>query len=198
MHTPHQATAAILIGGDSLRMGQDKADLEWDGLTLVNRVYQRIAPLVREVLLVVRPERRDWAISLAPSGARVVTDRVDARGPLAGIEAALAEASSERVLVVACDMPDLQPNLLNAMLSDDSAEVIVPCTDRGFEPLLAVYGKSCLPVIARFLASGPSRIPAFYPEVKVARWNEDRLREFDPQLRSLFNVNRPEDLRRSI
>jgi len=189
-------TAAILVGGKSLRMGRDKADLVWSGLKLVEHVYDRVSPLVDEVLLVVRPERKDWAENLAPEGARVVCDRAGAEGPLAGIAAALAEATHQRVLAVACDMPNLQPDLLKAMLDDRSAQVIVPQTGHGFEPLLAVYEKSCLPIIEDILARGPSRIPAFFPEVTVSRWNEDQLRKYDPQLLSLMNLNRPEDLKK--
>jgi len=188
-----QATAAVLIGGESRRMGRDKADLRWDGFTLVEHVCRRVAPLVKEVLLVVRPQRRQWAEDLAPAGTRVVTDRAGARGPLAGIGAALSEARCQRVLVVACDMPFLQTDLLGALLDDVSADVIVPYTDRGYEPLLAVYDKRCLPVVERVLAEGPSRVPAFFPDVELARWSEERLREYDPQLRSLININRPED-----
>ncbi len=191
-----KVTGAILIGGESRRMGRDKADLLWDGKTLVERVHERIAPLVEEVLLVVRPDRLPWAENLAPTGVRVVTDRVEAHGPLAGIHAALSEAAFARVLVVACDMPDLQPSLLVGLLDDASAEVVVPRTKFGFEPLLAVYAKSCLPAVEQALADGPSRIPAFYAKVSVSEWNESRLRRLDPELRSLVNVNRPEDLTR--
>jgi molybdopterin-guanine dinucleotide biosynthesis protein A len=195
MSASRQVTGAILIGGDSRRMGRDKAGIIWDGETLVERVYKRLAPLVDEVLLVARHERLEWALALAPNGARVITDRVGARGPLAGIHAALEESAFQRVLVVACDMPHIQPPLLEALLDDDSAEVIVPRTSQGYEPLLAVYDKSCLPVVERILASGPSRIPALYSEVSVSEWDEKQLQQFDPELRSLINVNRPEDLK---
>jgi molybdopterin-guanine dinucleotide biosynthesis protein A len=195
MPARHHATAAILIGGDSLRMGQDKASLPWHGQSLVERIHQRIAPLVQEVLIVVRPDRLEWARKLAPQGVRVVTDVVGARGPLAGIHAALIEANHDRVLVVACDMPHLNMSLLGALLADKNADVVVPRTAKGYEPLLAVYGKACLPVIERTLAAGPSRIPAIYPEVSVSLWDEPRMQKYDPELVSLVNVNRPEDIR---
>ena len=175
-------------------MGQDKASLIWDGQALVHQVHKRIAPLVSEVMLVVRPDRLQWGEELAPAGVRVVSDQVKARGPLAGIHAALSEAAHSRVLVVACDMPNLQPALLEALLKDETAEVVVPRTAFGYEPLLAVYAKSCLPAVEQTLSGGSSRIPAFYSEVTVSQWDESQLRRFDPELLSLVNFNRPEDL----
>ena len=196
MPTPFPASAAILIGGDSRRMGQDKAALLWDGQTLTERSCQKVSPLVEEVLLVTQDSHLERATELAPSGVRVITDRLPARGPLAGIHAALHAASFDRVLVVACDMPHLQTALLQALLHDLSAQVIVPRTARGFEPLLAVYDRPCLPAVENILARGPSRVPALYSEVSVSVWNEEKLKMHDPSLRSLINVNRPDDLER--
>ncbi len=187
-------SGAILIGGQSRRMGQDKASLCIDGKTLVQNAHEQLSPLVDEVFLVVRPERLNWARELAPEGVKVITDRVDASGPLAGIHAALSEAGNSRVLVVACDMPKLQPALLAGLIKDNSADVVVPRTSHGFEPLLAVYSTNCIPAIEQILAEGPSRIPAFYVNVSVSEWNEEKMRQLDPQLHSLININRPEDL----
>ncbi|MCP4292084.1 MAG: molybdenum cofactor guanylyltransferase [bacterium] len=187
-------SAAILIGGESQRMGQDKASLIWQGISLLQRVVDVISPLVHEVLVVVRPDRKEWAEELAPSNVRVICDRADARGPLAGIHAALDEAICERVLVTAVDMPFLQTSLLEGLMADESAEVVVPRTKHGFEPLLAVYSQSCLPAIAKVLTVGPSRIPAFYSDVSVSIWDENRIRDLDPGLLSFENFNHPEDL----
>ncbi len=187
-------SAAILIGGESQRMGQDKASLVWQGKSLLQRIVDIISPLVQEVLVVVRPERKTWAEELAPPGVRIVCDRVKAHGPLAGIQAALEEANCQRVLVTAVDMPLLQASLLEGLLADASAQVVVPKTQNGYEPLLAVYSKSCLPAIVNILAAGPSRIPAFYSNVSVSVWDENRIRDLDPKLLSFENFNHPEDL----
>ncbi len=201
MSASFAATAAILIGGHSRRMGQDKASLVWREKSLLLRVFERVAPLVDEVLLVVRPDRLAWAENLAPAGTRVITDQLQAQGPLVGIHAALSQAQNDRVMILACDMPNLQVGLLEAMLEEaigpHAADVVVPKTTHGFEPLLAVYGVSCLEAVAKTLAAGPSRIPAFFPQVRVSIWSEEKLRSFDSELLSLLNFNNPEDLNSS-
>ena len=187
-------TAAILMGGASRRMGRDKAGLKLDGVTLVDRIHRCLVPLVAEVLLVTKADKRARAEALAPAGARVVVDLSDVAGPLAGLHAALVQAASARVLVVAVDMPDLEPRLLRALLADDSADVVIPRTAHGLEPLLAVYRTTCRPAIERQLARGPGPVSGFFPAVTVTEWPETRLREFDPELDSFRNVNRPADL----
>lgn len=191
------ATAAILMGGDSKRMGRDKATLRWEGRSLLEHVHGIVAPLVSEVLLVTRPSRIAAVRSSAPAGVLVIGDTAEARGPLAGIHAALLAASYPQVLVTACDMPRLQPALLAGLLDDASGDVVIPRAGPHFEPLPAVYRRSCLPAIEKVLKQGSARVPAFFDQVRLSVWNEKQLRRLDPELASLANWNRPEDLPRS-
>ena len=184
------ATAAILLGGDSTRMGRDKASLHWEGRPLLAHVHKIVEPLVREVLLVTRPGRVEAAQALAPAGTRVLADTATARGPLAGIHAALRGAAHDSVLVVACDMPRINPALLEGLLDDPQGDVVIPRHGRHFEPLLAVYRRSCLPAIEAVLEEGSARVPAFFSTVVLSIWDERRLRNLDPELLSLTNWNR--------
>ena len=188
------ATAAILIGGDSRRMGRDKSTLVVGGRPLLAEICRRLDPLVSEILLVTRPERRESAEQTAPPGSRVICDDLAGRGPLVGIHAALLQSRHDDVLTVACDMPDLQPDLLAALLVDQRGDVVIPRLDTGWEPLLAVYRRSCLPAIAAVLERGPAPVPSFFDQVNVTVWDEAELRRHDPDLRSLANLNFPEDL----
>lgn len=181
---------AILIGGDSVRMGRDKASHPWGDSTLLHHVHRIVAPLCGEMMIVTRPGREVDA----PEGCRVIRDRLEGRGPLVGIHAALEAAAADRVLVVACDMPWLSPALLSAMIENGHGDVVVPRTANGWEPLHAIYGRRCLPPIEAALAGGPSRVPGFFGEVEVDVWDERRCREYDPELRSFENVNRPRDI----
>jgi molybdopterin-guanine dinucleotide biosynthesis protein A len=189
-------SGAILMGGDSRRMGRDKAALRLDGRPLLHHVHDVLHPLCTEILLVTRDDRRAGAEDLAPAGCRIVTDVLPGRGPLVGLHAALQAAAHDRVLLVGGDMPCLSPGLLQAMAAAAAAtgaDVTIARLDR-FEPLHAVYGRGCLAPIAEALAAGPAPVPSFFPAVAVNIWTADRVRAFDPDLRSFLNVNTPEDL----
>lgn len=180
----------ILVGGDSTRMGQDKATMPWGDTTLLHHVHQIVASLCNTTMAVTRPGRD----LVAPDGCNVVHDQLPGRGPLVGIHAALTSTGAERVLVVACDMPWLSVGLLRAMIEQGHGDVVVPRTAQGWEPLHAVYHRRCRPHVTAALAAGPARVPSFFDHVSVDVWDEARCRTFDPGLRSFENLNRPEDI----
>jgi len=187
-------TGAILTGGDSTRMGRDKLDVMLAGRTLLEHVHGIMAPLCQDMIVVTREERLAATRAAAPESCRVVADRMAGRGPLVGIQAALAAADTERVLVVACDMPWLQPALLEAMISTGSGDVVIPRTEHGWEPLHAIYHRRCLAAIERRLERGPGPVPSFFDAVAVDVWTADRCRPYDPDELSFRNLNAPGDL----
>lgn len=182
-------------------MGRDKALLPWRDSTLLGSTLQllgSLAPVVDERIIVgERPEYRDYEVPVVP-------DRYPDAGTLGGIATALAAARHEWVLVVACDMPFLNRDLLTAMLElPRDTDVIVPTVEgarggqRGrqtFQTLHALYRSSCLAPIEACIAADRLRVISFFDEVRVERIPEAWTRELDPELRSFMNVNRPEEL----
>ncbi len=187
-------TAAIMAGGRSQRMGVDKTLLPFDGEPLVRRVAETAARVCAEVVVVTnRPEAMSEA-GLAPD-VRVLTDEVAYQGPLGGLASALAAAQADWVLALAADMPWLEPSVIRALWdARGDAQVVLPVSERGPEPLLALYHRDCLPEVRRVLASGRRRLIAILPAVRVAEVSLDALELVDPGLRSLVNVNTPEEL----
>ncbi len=188
-------TAAVLAGGRSLRMGVDKTLLALDGRTLVARVCDVVAEVCESTIVVTnRPEVLDDAG--LPAGVRVVRDEVAYQGPLGGLVSALAQADQEWILAVAADMPHLEPGIIRALWDlRDGADVVVPVTDKGPEPLLALYRvAACLGPARDVLDTGRRRLVALFPQVTVIEVPVDALRGADPDLRSLVNVNTPADL----
>lgn len=187
-------TAAVLAGGRSQRMGVDKTLLPFDGEPLVRRVTELAAQVCSSVIVVTnRPE----AIAEAglPDSVRVLADEVAYQGPLGGLVTALANAEDEWVLALAADMPWLEPRVIRALWdARDGAQVVLPTSEKGPEPLLALYHTSCLPEARRVLESGRRRLIAMLPNVKTVEVSLDTLRAVDPGLRSLVNVNTPEEL----
>ena len=193
-HMRLPVTAAVLAGGRSMRMGVDKTLLPVDGETLLARVVEVVSEVCDHTIVVTnRPEQIAEA-GLGP-GTAVLCDEVPNQGPLGGLVTVLREAPDDWVLAVAADVPYLEPDVIRALWdAREGAQVVVTVTEHGVEPLLALYHRDCLPAARRVLDSGRRRLVAMFPDLKVVELPLEALREADPSLRSLVNVNTPEDL----
>lgn len=180
-------TGAILAGGQSTRMGSDKALLELHGQRMLERVYRTMASLFNSTLLVTnQPER----YSFLPCPA--LPDRFVGAGSLAGIHAALTHATTELVFVVACDMPLLSPEVIRYLCSlSEGYEIVVPESSCGLEPLHALYRRSCLPEMEAMLTGSRKRIIELYDLKKTRRvpWHE--IAPLPGADRTFLNLNTP-------
>ncbi len=182
------ATGAVMAGGRSSRLGRDKALLTIDGETLLARAVRALRAVTAEQIVIGPPERAEQ------SGVRAVQDEYPGVGPLGGIFTALRAAVQDRVLVVACDMPFLNPGLLEHLLNLAPArDVVLPRPEGGGEQLHAVYRRTCIEPIRRQLDRGDYKIDRFFEGVDVRYVDEEELRRYDPDLRSFRNVNTAED-----
>lgn len=191
-------SAAVLAGGLSRRMGTDKALLrlrEGDP-PLAAVVVEGVRRVAAEVFL-VGTERPGYA----RFGVPVVPDRYPEAGALGGIATALATATNEHCLVVACDLPFLNASLLRWMADQPrDYDVLVPRlpgesrqgTGQVFHTLHAVYGRACLPAIERQLAAGRKQVIGFFADVRVREVGAPIVEQFDPERWSFFNANTPE------
>ena len=182
-------TGVILAGGESQRMGSDKALLPIHGARFIDHVYNRLAGLFHEMLIVTN------APELFPEfPCRKVKDIYPAGGALAGIHAGLKHAGNERIFVIGCDMPFVAPELVRTICARaEQADLILPVSSGGHEPLHALYSKACLPAMEHVLAAGERRIASFFDQVRVAEISTDELQQIDPQERSFRNINTPEE-----
>lgn len=188
-------TAAVLAGGRSMRMGVDKTLLSFEGRTLVARVCDAVGEVCEKIVVVTnRPEA--LADAGLPEGVEVIRDRVAYQGPLGGLATVMDGAQTEWVLAVAADMPSLEPAVVRALWDlRDGGDVVVPVSEKGPEPLLALYRvPACVTPARGVLATGRRRLVALFPQVNVIEVPIDALRSADPELRSLMNVNTPADL----
>ena len=193
-------TAVILAGGQSRRLGRDKAVEPFAGEPLIRRVIRRASEPVsaKSVVIVVADADRAAALPLDDDHL-IAVDVFPDCGSLGGIYTGLKASPTEWSLVTACDMPFLSAPLLAHMAGlRGGVDAVVPVVDGRPEPTHALYAARCLPAIEAKLRAGQLKISGFFDDVAVRYVPEDEIREFDPELLSFFNINRPEDLARAM
>jgi molybdopterin-guanine dinucleotide biosynthesis protein A len=185
-------TLAILAGGQGRRLsGVAKGLLEVEGRTVLERLLA-LAPRFGDVLLVANVAR-----PYARFGLSTVADVVPGKGAPGGVHAALVAARTPWVVAVACDMPFVAPEALGVLLGARGEDVDAVCFEVAgrVEPLLAAYRVSLAGEWGRGLAEDPS-LRKLLSRFRARLLPESALRAVDPALRSLVNVNTPEDLAR--
>lgn len=183
-----KVTGVILAGGLSRRMGRDKALMTCGNQSLLERVRDRLLDHCDEILVVAPPDKLETYGGV--QAVSLVADASDLQGPLVGLRAGLAAARHELIFAVGCDMPALQAAAINLILhSEPQFDVVVPVIGGHREPLHARYSRRCLAAVDQVLEQGVRGIPSFYSEVSVHEIGEQELRQVDPQLISLTNIN---------
>jgi molybdenum cofactor guanylyltransferase len=192
-------SAAALAGGQSRRMGTDKALLPLvpGGQPMLGVVLERLSAVADDTFVVADDQAR-----YSPLGVRVVPDLSRHVGALGGIQAAIAWSAHEHCLVVACDMPFLSLPLLRRMAAEPrDYDVLVPLIpgesrqrDDGlvYQTLHAIYSKRCLPFIEKRIAEGRKQVVGFFADVRVRTLDVAEITRWDPDLLSFFNANTPE------
>jgi FdhD protein len=170
-------------------MGSDKSLLSIRGARFIDHVYRRLSGLFEEVIIVTNSPALYEGIP-----CRKIPDIYYAQGSLAGIHSGLCHARHERVFVVACDMPFVDPEVVRHICGRaGDGDVVIPVDDNGSEPLHALYGKSCLPAMEKVLDAGQKRIISFFPQVRVAEVGAREWSTLDPGGLSFRNINPPQE-----
>ena len=189
----HPISVMVLAGGESRRMGANKALLELSsGETLIERVLNNLRPLSDDFVIV-----SNMPALYAHLDARQTSDDFVGAGPLAGLHAGLQATRHDWTFVVACDMPLIDHRLVRFMAGlTEGHDAVVPLVEDELEPLHALYHKGCLPVITSHLEAGHRRMISFYADVRVRRVEAAEVALFDPEGKTFFNANTPEDWQR--
>jgi molybdopterin-guanine dinucleotide biosynthesis protein A len=184
-------SGVILAGGKSSRYGANKAFVEVDGIPLIERVAGVLQSIFEQTVIVTNsPEEYSYL------NMPMRRDVIPGLGPLGGILTGLQMIPGKAGFFVACDMPFLSPDLIRYMVGiKDPFDVVVPKITWKIEALHALYGTKCIPFIEKLIQSGNYQIVRLFQYVSVRYVGEDEIVQFDPELRSFFNINRPEEIR---
>lgn len=190
---PEMVAGVVLAGGRSRRMGSDKALLELDGVSLVERAARRLAAICSRVVVA--------------DGGRGVLDRVTSvpdgpgQGPVAGILGAAAAFPGTSLLVLACDLPRVPISLLGELATRTTSDWAVPRWRGRLEPLCALYRAPALEALGRRVADGilaPHRLAELdgleTGGLEIDYFDEERLRRHGDPTVMFTNLNRPEDV----
>jgi molybdopterin-guanine dinucleotide biosynthesis protein A len=182
----------ILAGGQSRRMGFNKALVDIGGIPLIQNLIDRILPITDQIFISSN-DPQGYAFLNYP----VVTDQFPGKGPLAGFHSVMIQHEYALYILLACDLPNLKTSILKTLVSMAAGyDAVIPRTRDGIaHPLCAVYRRTWLPAVEKALARGANKmIQPFLDESLAVRWvtpEDGGFRETD-----LANINTPEDLRK--
>ena len=186
-------SGVVLAGGKSKRMGMDKRHLSVHGKPLLDRVTSVLLELFPEVLLVLAEKD----IEQSNERIRIVTDLVPDCAAVGGLYTGLYHARYPRVFVVACDMPFINPAVIELFLQKiDATDIVMAQLVTGLQPLHGLYSKQCLPILKEMIDARDLRLQSIAdkPGLTVHRVPETEIKRLDPQLLSFLNLNSPADL----
>lgn len=191
-YNPVMLSVVVQAGGQSSRMGEDKALKPFLGRPLIERVIERLKAVADELLVTTNhPEAYGFL------GVSLAADIKPGRGPLGGLYTALASARHANVAVVACDLPFASAPLVAAsagFLIQDAADIVIAESAEGFEPLHAVYRrKACIGPIEAAMEAGQWRMISWFPQVTVRKLTAYDLARYDPDGLAFWNVNTPQE-----
>jgi molybdopterin-guanine dinucleotide biosynthesis protein A len=182
--------AIILAGGKSSRYGKNKALINFNGITLIEKIVKGLKPLSK--IYVVGSSKTDY--TFLEEKVSILEDIFPDKGPLGGIYTGLKHSDSQYNLIIGCDMPNLNYQYYNLLLEQKKDyDVLVPQYGGYLEPLAGVYSRTCLTPIKESLESNQLRIISFYHKVKVNILDEEMIQEIAKPTRLFFNINYKKD-----
>lgn len=187
----------ILAGGKGRRLGREKAWVELGGSSLLQRAVWSLEFLNSEIVIVKAPEGELPPVS-ARVNLRVVQDSVGGKGPLAGIVTGLLNSKYSYNLIIACDMPLLNRDLVKYIASVvQDYDAVVPRLGQHLEPLQAIYSKDCIVEIEKLLAQDRLSAIDIFDRVRTRFVESAEIERFDAAHLSFMNINTPSDLKKA-
>ena len=179
---------AVLAGGQSRRMGRNKALIKWDGQPLIARVLAAADSLHAPIFIVGDPDQ------YAHLGFPVYPDLYADLGPIGGLHTALATAANP-VLLLACDLPFLTPEFLHLLVGRRGIhQAVVPCSADGTQPLCALYEPSCQAMIESAISARKLSMRGLLQRLNVDQLGEEVWRPYDESGLLFANINTPAEV----
>ncbi|MGO4887169.1 molybdenum cofactor guanylyltransferase [Anaerobacillus sp. MEB173] len=189
--------AGLLAGGESRRFGKPKAFVEFEGKTFYDRAVEAVFPYVTTIIIVSHPTLRERFC--ANETVEVIEDRNDikGKGPLAGIASVMDAYSSKWYIILPCDMPLIDSQIINILTSiaktDNQYDAIVPKVDGKIQPLVGIYHQRCKDYIEKMLRNNIHKVSDLLDELHVCYVEKEDLSKRSERFN---NINTIEDYRK--
>lgn len=190
-----RVSAAILAGGRARRFGgTDKAALRLGAARVIDRQLAALSVVADDIAIVSNDPSRYAALQLP-----VFPDVIPGAGALGGVYTALVHARTDRVLIVACDLPFVSAALFERLIDEMSGEhdAAIPRSPRGLEPLCALYHRRCAAAARARIDRGELQVSGLAQEIRVRELDAGVLAAYDPDGRLFVNINTPHDYARA-
>ena len=185
-----QISGIIMAGGRSSRMKFNKAFAQVGGKPVIQMIIEKFKPLFQEIIIISNEPQLFTSFGLP-----IYQDIYPYLGPVGGIHSALVNASNDQMFILGCDMPFMNMQLIEYMLSKISDyDSVVPEIDSYLQPLAAVYNRTCLPVFTECLEHDKLKLTLIFSELNALVLKEDELQRFGSVREMFFNVNDPNAL----
>lgn len=184
----NKISAVVLAGGGSARMGTNKALLKLGKETMVERVVNPLKDIFDKILVVTnRPE--DYGML---EGVKFVKDCINTgkKSSLIGLYSGLKQSETSHIFAIGCDMPFINKGLIKYMVDSlGDEDIVAPFINGYYQPLHAIYGKTCIGPMELSLKEESYKITAIFNRVNVKKLTEDQVRNLDPLMLSFENIN---------
>jgi len=192
-----QLTGIVLAGGRSRRFGSPKAMACWQGRRLIEEVVSDLCPLFSRILVMVK-EPNEYRFLEGFDGVHVGKDIVRDLHPLGGIYSGLLACKTEHAFVSACDMPSLEPRLVERLYGvGKDHDAAIPVWNGIPQTLRGIYRRSCLGPIEEMLDKSRLSIQELLREVRTCFLREEEVKRIDPVGFSFVDIDTPVDFRRA-
>lgn len=187
----NEISAFIIAGGKSSRFGDDKSLYMFRGRPLIEYVVDAIQPVIEKIAIIGDNSGKFACLGIPSHG-----DIINGIGPLGGLHTSLKIADTDKIFVFACDMPGLNTGLIRYMsaLNIGDHDAIVPVIDGFYEPLHAIYSKSCLNRVESFIGEGTRQIVSILKKFDIRVVTEKEISVYANPRTVFRNINFKNDI----
>lgn len=194
-------SCVVLAGGQSKRMGKDKAFLKIGDKTFLRKILESLSKKCDEIIIVGNKDKELYLkeAQTVNKPVKFTSDIYPYQGPLNGIISALHLINHEKTFISTCDTPLIKPEVVEFLQREiDGFDAVIPVVRNKFQPLNALYRTESLQKAKQLFHKGERSLFSFIKSLNVKFIDQNKIEKVDPQLYSYWSINTPEDYQKLL